>query len=73
MLFSEIIKAIRKELGITQEELAAKLYVSFSTINRWENGHCIPKKLAIAHLIDICKQYSVNNVLIDDLEQNYIQ
>jgi Helix-turn-helix. len=28
---------IRLEMGLTQEQLAAKLGVSFPTVNRWEN------------------------------------
>lgn len=36
------IKEIRTKLGLTQEELAQKLNVSFSTVNRWENGKTKP-------------------------------
>lgn len=32
------IKECRKELGITQYELADKLNVSFKTISKWECG-----------------------------------
>jgi transcriptional regulator with XRE-family HTH domain len=35
--FSEIIREVRKQLGITQEDLAHALGVSFATGNRWEN------------------------------------
>ena len=46
--FSELVKEVRKQLGISQEELAHKLGVSFSTINRWENCKTKPSKLARA-------------------------
>ena len=36
------IKAYRERELITQEELAAKLGVSFATVNRWERGHHEP-------------------------------
>ena len=36
------IKAYRDRELITQEELAAKLGVSFATVNRWERGHHEP-------------------------------
>lgn len=38
------IKRIRKTvLQLSQQELAAKLGVSFSTVNRWERGHAEPQ------------------------------
>lgn len=69
MAFSEIVKCIRKELGITQEELAHELNVSFSTINRWENGHRIPKKMAIVCLTDFCRKNKVNVDVITELDK----
>lgn len=51
MAFGEIIKSIRKQLGITQGQLVHELNASFSTINGWENGHRVPRKLAIEYLI----------------------
>ena len=41
MTFSEILKYIRKQQNYTQEQFARELNVSFSTINRWENGHMV--------------------------------
>lgn len=35
---SKIIKQLRAYLGLTQEQFAAKIGVTFSTINRWENN-----------------------------------
>ena len=35
---------IRQNLSLSQEELAEKLNVSFTTVNRWENGHSFPRK-----------------------------
>jgi DNA-binding transcriptional regulator YiaG len=40
------IKVLRKGLGLTQEEFAHAVAVTFSTVNRWENGHAKPSKLA---------------------------
>jgi putative transcriptional regulator len=37
MLFEDIIRGIRLQLNMTQEQLARELNISFSTINRWEN------------------------------------
>lgn len=33
------MKALRKMLGLSQFEFAAKLGVSLTTVSRWENGH----------------------------------
>lgn len=40
------IRNLRKRLGLTQEEFAHAVAVTFSTVNRWENGHARPSKLA---------------------------
>ncbi len=42
MKFNERIKNRRKELGITQEDLAKELYVSRQTLSSWENGRTLP-------------------------------
>jgi len=44
--FALQVKILRKRLSMTQAELASKLGVNFATINRWENGHSEPSKLA---------------------------
>ncbi len=45
MSYSELIKKIRNTLILSQTELAEKLGVSFSSVNRWENGvHDQPSK-----------------------------
>jgi putative transcriptional regulator len=42
-----IIRDLRLLAGLTQEQFAATLGVTFSTINRWENGHSKPSPLAM--------------------------
>lgn len=42
MEFHEKIQALRKQKGITQEELAEKLYVSRTAISKWESGRGYP-------------------------------
>ena len=49
-----LVKEIRRQLGISQEELAHELRVSFATINRWENGKSQPSKLAKAQFDNFC-------------------
>lgn len=42
----EQLKALRRQHGWSQEDLARELGVSFSTVNRWENGKAKPSRLA---------------------------
>lgn len=44
------IREIRLELGLTQEQFATKLGVSFPTVNRWENQKAKPSPLAFQKL-----------------------
>ncbi|WP_243124064.1 hypothetical protein [Pelotomaculum schinkii] len=41
--------------------------ISFSTINRWENGRTIPSKLAKMRLMEYCLQRNVSEVILADL------
>ena len=40
------IRRLRLLAGVTQEELARNIGVSFATVNRWENGHRRPSPAA---------------------------
>ena len=44
--YSERIKRLRGQLGLTQTQLAEMLGVSFATVNRWENNQARPSQLA---------------------------
>lgn len=38
----EFIRCLRKEKGLTQEQLAECFYVSSRTVSRWETGNNMP-------------------------------
>lgn len=42
----EVVRELRRRLQLTQEKFAARLGVTFPTINRWENGRSLPSPLA---------------------------
>lgn len=42
--FAGQVQAVRSRLGLSQEELANKLGVSFATVNRWESGKSQPQR-----------------------------
>lgn len=54
MTFGEKVKIVRRELGMTQAELADALGVCFATVNRWENGQTNPSVLAQRAFFDFC-------------------
>lgn len=54
--FPALVKKIRKQLKLSQEDLARQLGVSYATVNRWENGQSKPSKLAKAQLDAFCKK-----------------
>ena len=56
MTFGEMVKYARKQLSMTQTELAKALGVSFATVNRWENGQVNPSSLAKTAFEDFCER-----------------
>ena len=44
------VRTLRKQLGLTQEEFAHEIGVTFATVNRWENGKSEPSRLALKML-----------------------
>ena len=56
MEFHEKLQQLRRQKGITQEELAHALYVSRTAVSKWESGRGYP---GIESLRQIAKFYSV--------------
>jgi len=52
--FSEIVKEVRRQLSLSQEDLAHAIGVSFATVNRWENEKTLPSKLARNQFNSFC-------------------
>ena len=46
-----LIKQLRQEMELTQEEFASECGVVFSTVNRWEKGHTKPSPMALKLII----------------------
>jgi len=46
----KLIRELRLSIGLTQEQFAAELGVTYSTINRWENGHTKPLPMAMKQI-----------------------
>ena len=50
-----LVRELRQRTGLTQEKFAAKLGVTFPTINRWENGRAKPSPLALKQIEDLLR------------------
>ena len=61
MEFNEKLQELRRKKGLTQEELAQKLFVSRTAISKWESGRGYP---SIDSLKEIAKFFSIS---IDEL------
>ena len=48
----EYLKQLRKEKGLTQEQLAEQFYVSGRTVSRWETGSNMPDLSILVELAD---------------------
>ena len=59
--FANNLKKIRKDHGLSQEQLAEELGVSRQSISKWESAVAYPE---MDKIITICKKYEIN---IDDL------
>ena len=59
MTFGEAVLKLRSERRISQRQLAEELNVSFTSVNRWENGRTMPNKMTVL----VIRQYSADHGL----------
>ena len=67
---SSLIKKKRKSLGMTQTELANKLFVTEKAVSRWETGRGTPD---ISLLIPLSKELNINVSELLNGEENNIE
>lgn len=60
-MFNENLKAIRKNKGFSQEQLANRLNVVRQTISKWEKGISVPDAELLVQLAEVL------DVTVDDL------
>ena len=53
------LRAIRAALNLTQEQLGARLGVSFATVNRWEGGASQPQKAAQTAIAALARETGI--------------
>ncbi len=67
MDISKDIKEIRMKMLLSQSDFAKELGVSFSTVNRWENGKAIPNYIALKKIKEFCKENNLKFSIEDQL------
>ena len=67
-----LVRELRERTGLTQEKFAAKLGVTFTTINRWENGRAKPSPLAMQKIEELLRSMGErgNDLLIEIFGEN---
>ena len=58
----DVLLKLRTEKGLSQEELAAKLYVTRQAVSRWENGETVPNTDTLK-LLSQFFEVSINTLL----------
>ncbi|MCW0116364.1 N-6 DNA methylase [Burkholderia pseudomallei] len=57
----ELLRSIRAQLSLTQDELATRLGVSFATVNRWEGGLSQPQRAPMAAIRALAQEAQLEN------------
>lgn len=65
--FAETLRRLRTDKGISQRELAEQLFVTRSTVNRWENGSRLPD-VAMLSRLSHCLGIDVGTLLSATME-----
>ena len=73
-----MIRKLREEKGLTQDELAAKLHVSGKTVSKWETGQGLPdisllEPIAMALGISVIELFSGENAVNRNRASNLLR
>ncbi len=60
MDFAEQVKYVRMKLSLSQEELAEKIGVSYSTVSRWEREGRAPQMKTLGRFYHLCEEHNIN-------------
>ena len=69
MILPEEIKRLRTRCFLTQDNFANKLGVTFSTVNRWEQGKSKPNRVAMKNIKNFCDE---NDIAYKDIEEAWL-
>ena len=68
-MLNENLKALRKNKGFTQDELASRLNVVRQTVSKWEKGYSVPDAEMLEKIAEIFDT-DVSQLLGNSIEQN---
>ncbi len=51
--WADLVMETRARLGLTQEQFASKIGVTFTSVNRWENRRVKPSRLALRQIEEV--------------------
>lgn len=68
-MLNENIKALRKNKGFTQDELASRLNVVRQTVSKWEKGYSVPDAEMLQRIAEIFET-DVSHLLGNPIEEN---
>jgi len=52
----KLVRGLREQLGLTQEQFAQKVGVTYGSVNHWENGKRRPQPFLVRRLLEIKKE-----------------
>lgn len=70
-MLSENIKVLRKEKGLSQDELAIKLYMVRQTVSKWERGISVPDSEMLIALSEVL-EVPVSTLLGENIEESKV-
>jgi len=62
LLFAETLRKLRIDKGLSQRELAERMFVTRPTVSRWENGNRLPDAAMVSRLSQ-CLDVDINTLL----------
>ena len=67
---NKIIRNIRSSLKMNQKEFGGLLGITFTTVNRWENGHSVPKPKMQEQIYSLCKENGISmyDMILEKIE-----
>src|SRR5262249_46325744 len=69
---SSLLRAIRRKLDLSQEQLAERLGTSFTTINRWEGGTNAPQRAKREAIEELARECGVLDDPAGELAQGAV-
>lgn len=70
MVCKNILKDLRRRCLLSQSDFANAIGVSFSTVNRWENGRAVPNYKALKRIEEYCDRHNIHFELDEILKED---